>query len=106
MPAECGEWEAARRRRREGRGRNEGQRGTVEARLGRKRRLPMARKVASDPGGHPAVFFGLYRLLRTHQDLSRAVIPDKLMVIEGFPRSGNSFSSVRPPLWPGTRRSA
>src|SRR5215208_1865855 len=106
MPAECGEWEAVRRRRREGRGRNEAQRGTVEAPLGRKRPLPMARKVAPDPGGYPAVFFGLYWLLRTRQDLSRAVIPDKLVVIEGFPRWGNSFSPGGPPLWPRTRRSA
>ena len=43
-------------------------------------------------GGHPAVFFGLYRILRTRQDLTRAVTPDKLVVIEGFPRSGNSFA--------------
>jgi hypothetical protein len=43
-------------------------------------------------GGNPAVFFKLYRLLRTRQDLSRAVTPDKLVVIEGFPRSGNSFA--------------
>jgi hypothetical protein len=43
-------------------------------------------------GGHPAVFFPLYRLLRTRKDLSRAVTPDKQVVIEGFPRSGNSFA--------------
>ena len=43
-------------------------------------------------GGHPAVFFGLYRILRTRQDLTRAVTPDNLVVIEGFPRSGNSFA--------------
>jgi hypothetical protein len=43
-------------------------------------------------GGHPAVFFGLYRMLRPRQDLSRAVTPDKLVVLEGFPRSGNSFA--------------
>ena len=43
-------------------------------------------------GGHPAVFFNLYRILRPRQDLSRAVTPDKLVVIEGFPRSGNSFA--------------
>jgi len=43
-------------------------------------------------GGHPSVFFGLYRILRTRQDLTRAVTPDKLVVIEGFPRSGNSFA--------------
>ena len=43
-------------------------------------------------GGHPAVYFGLYRILRPRQDLSRATTPDKLVVIEGFPRSGNSFA--------------
>src|ERR671911_1748803 len=43
-------------------------------------------------GGHPAVFFPLYRLLRTRKDLTRAVTPDKQVVIEGFPRSGNSFA--------------
>jgi len=43
-------------------------------------------------GGHPTVFFTLYRLLRTRKDLTRAVTPDKQVVIEGFPRSGNSFA--------------
>jgi hypothetical protein len=43
-------------------------------------------------GGNPAVFFNLYRVLRPRQDLSRATTPDKLVVIEGFPRSGNSFA--------------
>jgi len=43
-------------------------------------------------GGHPAVYFSLYRMLRPRQDLSRAVTPDKLVVIEGYPRSGNSFA--------------
>ena len=43
-------------------------------------------------GGNPTVFFGLYRLLRTRKDLTRAVTPDKQVVIEGFPRSGNSFA--------------
>ena len=43
-------------------------------------------------GGHPPAYFGLYRLLRTRKDLTRAVSPDKLVVIEGFPRSGNSFA--------------
>jgi hypothetical protein len=41
-------------------------------------------------GGHPTVYFSLYRLLR--QDLSRIVTPDTQLVIEGFPRSGNSFA--------------
>jgi hypothetical protein len=43
-------------------------------------------------GAHPTVFFSLYRLLRTRKDLTRAVTPDKQVVIEGFPRSGNSFA--------------
>jgi hypothetical protein len=43
-------------------------------------------------GGHPAVYYGLYRLLRTRKDLARAVTPDTQLVIEGFPRSGNSFA--------------
>jgi len=43
-------------------------------------------------GRHPTVYFNLYRLLRTHKDLVRAVTPDTLLVIEGFPRSGNSFA--------------
>ena len=41
-------------------------------------------------GGYPAVYFSLYRLLR--QDASRIVTPDTQLVIEGFPRSGNSFA--------------
>jgi hypothetical protein len=43
-------------------------------------------------GGHPTVFFNLYRLLRTHKDLTLAVTPGKQVVIEGCPRSGNSFA--------------
>ena len=43
-------------------------------------------------GGHPTIFFPLYRLLRTRKDLTRAVTPDTQVVIEGFPRSGNSFA--------------
>src|SRR4028119_2129047 len=39
-------------------------------------------------GGRPSVYFSLYRLLR--QDLSRIVTQDTQLVIEGFPRSGNS----------------
>jgi hypothetical protein len=41
-------------------------------------------------GGHPSIYFRLYRLLR--QDLSRIVTRDTQLVIEGFPRSGNSFA--------------
>ena len=43
-------------------------------------------------GGHPAIYFSLYRLLRTRQNLAGAVTPDKQLVIEGFPRSGNTFA--------------
>jgi len=43
-------------------------------------------------GRHPAVYFNLYRLFRTHKDVVRAVTPDTQLVIEGFPRSGNSFA--------------
>jgi len=43
-------------------------------------------------GKHPAVFFSLYRLLR--RDRSRMVTPETQLVIEGFPRSGNSFARV------------
>ena len=43
-------------------------------------------------GGHPDVYYPLFRLLRTRQDFTRAVTPDTQLVIEGFPRSGNSFA--------------
>jgi hypothetical protein len=43
-------------------------------------------------GGHPAIYFNLFRLLRTRQDLVRVVTPDTQLVIEGFPRSGNTFA--------------
>jgi hypothetical protein len=43
-------------------------------------------------GEHPAIYFSLYRLLRTHQNLAGAVTPDKQLVIEGFPRSGTTFA--------------
>jgi len=44
-------------------------------------------------GGHPAIYFNLVRLFRTRQDLrTRVVIPDTQLVIEGFPRSGNTFA--------------
>jgi len=43
-------------------------------------------------GGHPAVYFSLYRLLRPRKDLARAVTPNTKLVIEGYPRSGNSFA--------------
>ena len=43
-------------------------------------------------GGHPAIYFNLYRLLRTRQDVRRVVTRDTQLVIEGFPRSGNSFA--------------
>src|ERR687898_3164238 len=41
-------------------------------------------------GRHPAVYFSLYRMLRT--GTARIVTPDTQLVIEGFPRSGNSFA--------------
>ena len=41
-------------------------------------------------GRHPDIYFSLYRMLR--QDVSRIVTPDTQLVIEGFPRSGNSFA--------------
>src|ERR687894_324314 len=43
-------------------------------------------------GKHPAVFFSLYRLLG--KDRARVVTPETQLVIEGFPRSGNSFARV------------
>jgi hypothetical protein len=43
-------------------------------------------------GKYPAVFFSLYRLLR--KDRTRVVTPDTQLLIEGFPRSGNSFARV------------
>jgi hypothetical protein len=41
-------------------------------------------------GGHPSLYFSMYRLMR--QDHARIVTPDTQLVIEGFPRSGNSFA--------------
>jgi hypothetical protein len=41
-------------------------------------------------GRHPAVYFSLYRMLRT--GTARIVTPDTQLVIEGFPRWGNSFA--------------
>jgi hypothetical protein len=43
-------------------------------------------------GGHPTIYFNLYRLLRTRDDVKRIVSRDTQLVIEGFPRSGNSFA--------------
>ncbi len=43
-------------------------------------------------GKHPAAFYGLYRLAR--KDRARIVTPDTQLVIEGFPRSANSFARV------------
>jgi hypothetical protein len=43
-------------------------------------------------GKHPAAFYGLYRL--TRKDQARVVTPDTQLVIEGFPRSANSFARV------------
>ena len=43
-------------------------------------------------GKHPAAFYGLYRLAR--KDRARVVTPGTQLVIEGFPRSANSFARV------------
>ena len=43
-------------------------------------------------GGHPTIYFNLYRLLRTRRDVERLVSLETQLVIEGFPRSGNSFA--------------
>ncbi len=43
-------------------------------------------------GKHPAAFFGLYWLMR--KDRTRVVTPDTQLVVEGFPRSANTFARV------------
>jgi hypothetical protein len=43
-------------------------------------------------GKYPLVYYKLYHLLR--KDRTRIVTPDTQLVIEGFPRSGNSFARV------------
>jgi hypothetical protein len=43
-------------------------------------------------GKHPAAFYGLYRL--AGKDQGRVVTPETQLVIEGFPRSANSFARV------------
>ena len=43
-------------------------------------------------GKHPSAFYGLYRLAR--KDRARVVTPDTQLVIEGFPRSANTFARV------------
>jgi hypothetical protein len=44
-------------------------------------------------GGDPAIYFNLIRLFRTRQSLrTRIVTPETRLVIEGFPRSGNTFA--------------
>jgi hypothetical protein len=43
-------------------------------------------------GKHPSTFYGLYRLAR--KDQKRIVTPDTQLVIEGFPRSANTFARV------------
>ena len=54
--------------------------------------LKLEKWLQTHAGGHPAIYFSLYRLLRTRQNLAGAVTPDKQLVIEGFPRSGNTFA--------------
>src|SRR5215211_3597910 len=43
-------------------------------------------------GKHPSAFYGLYQLAR--KDQARVVTPDTQLVMEGFPRSANSFARV------------
>ncbi len=43
-------------------------------------------------GKHPAAFYGLYRIAR--KDQARVVTPETQLVMEGFPRSANSFARV------------
>jgi hypothetical protein len=43
-------------------------------------------------GKHPSAFYSLYRLAR--KDQARVVTPDTQLVIEGFPRSANTFARV------------
>jgi hypothetical protein len=43
-------------------------------------------------GKHPPAFYGLYRLAR--KDQAHVVTPDTQLVIEGFPRSANTFARV------------
>ena len=43
-------------------------------------------------GKYPAVYYNLYRVLRMRRHIARAVRPGTRLVIEGFPRSGNSFA--------------
>ena len=43
-------------------------------------------------GRHPSAFYSLYRLAR--KDRARVVTPDTQLVMEGFPRSANSFARV------------
>jgi hypothetical protein len=43
-------------------------------------------------GKHPSAFYSLYRLAR--KDHARVVTPDTQLVIEGFPRSANTFARV------------
>ena len=43
-------------------------------------------------GKHPTAFYGLYRL--ASKDQARVVTPDTQLVIEGFPRSANTFARV------------
>jgi hypothetical protein len=43
-------------------------------------------------GKHPSAFYGLYRL--AGKDRARVVAPDTQLVIEGFPRSANTFARV------------
>lgn len=50
----------------------------------------LKKQIQIHAGRHPALFFGLYRLARKQR--ARAISPETQLVIEGFPRSANSFS--------------
>ena len=54
--------------------------------------LKLEKWLQTHAGKHPAIYFNLYRLLRTRENFERAVTPDKQLVIEAFPRSGTTFA--------------
>jgi hypothetical protein len=54
--------------------------------------LKLEKWLQTHAGKYPAIYFNLYRLLRTSENFERAVTPDKQLVIEAFPRSGTTFA--------------
>ena len=54
--------------------------------------LKLEKWLQTHAGKYPAIYFNLYRLLRTRENFERAVTPDKQLVIEAFPRSGTTFA--------------